>query len=548
MKNLSNNIRLLKRLALTPIGLTLLLSIVVLIVSTLISYKIKTYTSDDVIWQSAIALHWRPFVGNTFYGDAGVTYILKLPLYVLVHLAISSPKHALLASGLILSIINFVTIFLCSLYFLRISKIKISRAILLPFIWLASFGFALSQLFLDTNMHNIEIAIIFLLITVTSKILRKELYFSKPLYNYITWLVIAIGMAISVIDDKYILYFGVAPSLLLIALNVKKWRLTKPIIGASISIVLGFVLIPVFESLLTLAGIRLISGNVAGTGPAMLVGFNDFGAYLANTLHSFLIVFGGDFFNKPAASLLTVLNLTNAALAFATLATAISVVRHYRQAKSNELLVLSFTFLFVIAIYAFSTLSGGRSETYRYLLLLPFLAPILLAVFFENTTYKKIFVGLFILAVILNVATSFLSLSDKTYKNIPRLQTQQKEFKQDYNFTLIHQLELNGLSKGYANYWNAGINTYLSEGNVKVLPISCYKHTTSPFTWLTTKGSFLDQSQQSFYVFNSIYPTCSKKEVVKQFGEPVKVLHLVENTTVYVYDYDLISRMNWTYL
>ena len=117
--------------------------------------------------------------------------------------------------------------------------------------------------------------------------------------------------------------------------------------------------------------------------------------------------------------------------------------------------------------------------------------------------------------------------------------------KNNSNFSLIATVNHLNLSKGYAPYWDGNINTYLSKGSVHFLPIICSADRTIFMNYLVDASQYKTPVARSFYLVDSdlkFPPTCSDTAILKQFGDPAKVVK-VGNITILIYDYDLGKRM-----
>ena len=96
----------------------------------------------------------------------------------------------------------------------------------------------------------------------------------------------------------------------------------------------------------------------------------------------------------------------------------------------------------------------------------------------------------------------------------------------------------NDLSYGYSTYWNASVNTCLSNGKVEINSIYIADRV-APYYWLNSKDRYEANEGRSFLLLTeeeNQYFVNSKS--FTEFGEAVSVLYF-ENFIIYVYDYNI---------
>lgn len=529
-----------------PKNLIFLLGILFTSVSLIYTYYATTYTSDDVVWQNAL-LSWVPFSDDVFYGDIDVGFILQIPIYWLISLVIEPGRVAMFGSGLALGLINFTLFYWSSLYMLRILGIKFTYISLLPLLWVSTFGYALSWLFIGTNLHNVTVGLIFLLIVVVSKICRDDLRITRNAQSLVCVALFSLSVGLAIVNDRYFVYFGILPAIFLILVYFYKKLISikKSVITIGI-IVLGYLSSVLIVRVLESAGLILLPG----VGAPAIVSFDNLIPYFMNTIRGYMHIMGADLFGLRIFDLDTVLAITNFIIACLVVSLGVRIIRK-GDTLAPELLILAGTFFLVLVTHAFSTFNFGVIQTYRYMVLLPFIATLFLAYFIkynENTRQTTIVKSIVIIAVIINIAFSLFGILSVKYTITPS--TSLFSFthnEQRSNYELIELLNKNSLSKGYAEYWSAHINTYLSKNMVKILPIECsIDGSTYPDLWFINEKRFTDFSNSSFIIFNNDKtgsPTCTPEEVVKQFGSPNKVLEFKSEKTIFIYNYDLINNM-----
>lgn len=490
-----------------------------------------TFISDDVSMQNML-LHWKPFSGNIFYGDKDVSFIFQLPIYWVVSLLISPGREAMLMSGLLLAWINFALVYGAYLYFLRIFTIKQSYLSLLPVLWVSTLGYGLNWIFLGTNFHNLTVGLIFLFLVGISKICRGEIKLTPRPISAIIYLALAALAGIAIANDRYFLYFGIVPATGLIMAHAwnERSRRRRFVLAGSI-VILGYLESKLFFILLSLSGMKLLPG----VGSPGFVTFENILPYSMNALHGYLIIMGANVFGLPLFSLLSLIAIISLLLAIYVLYAAVQVLKR-KQIHTPELTTLTGMFWFAIFAFTFTTFNLGLVETYRYLVVVPFVAPLLIAILGSATSRRRYIHTLLIITIVLNIIGSVVGAAIAYPSREAKSQAD--------NYQLISYLEKVDLHKGYGEYWSANINTYLSKNKARILSISCDSNgNTTPMLWFTDRDSYLKKSDESFYMFGGRNAVCSQEQVRQQFGQPTKELSF-EGRDIWVYNFDLIQRMD----
>jgi hypothetical protein len=536
----------LKAWSISPIGSTFWACTVLLLVTIVSTYRLRPYTSDDVIWQNAL-LSWRPFHHPIYYGDGTASYIAKVPLYWLLLHFFSPGRRTLLAEGMIFSIGNFVLIYWASIYFLKKWGIKLTRISLLPFVWLASFGYALTQLFLSTNMHNIEVGVIFAILAVASKIYSGEVLPLKNWLHRILSLVGCLFVGTMLVDDQYLFYFCIFPLILMIIyLWLKRMSSRTLLAQLSALIILSAIFYKAIRILLSVASIKL----TAGTAQAQFVNINSLISSFTNTTHGLFIIFGADFWDRIIGSFTTLVTLVNAILLVCVMVYVVKTIRSKDATSINRIEPAFFSFIFVLVfgIYTFSNLSINIS-TYRYLVLLPFISALLLAVYLAGLkkSSQRILAIILIVAIVFNVISSIAGIKYQGLVAEP-FNDGNPNNANALNLRIIYILNAYNLHKGYSGYWDANINSYLSDGSINLLPTICNANDTYKFDWLLNANQYKKPASKTFYLYDpgqqAAHFTCSIHEMLKQFGRTTEILQVpYTRDVIYVYNYDIGTKL-----
>jgi hypothetical protein len=173
--------------------------------------------------------------------------------------------------------------------------------------------------------------------------------------------------------------------------------------------------------------------------------------------------------------------------------------------------------------------------SYRYLVLIPFVTVLV----FGMTAHaaragwlRRALVALGAAAIGVNVVSTLW-----LYRHLPTGANAD-------NLAVVDAVRASGITKGYAAYWAADINTYLADDRADVVPVRCYYDSLRFYHWLTDDAILRKPTARSFYLFEPGNRwTCGHDAVVRQFGPPAQELAVDGVTSLMVYDYDIGSRL-----
>lgn len=525
-----------------PAFLVLLVSLILIITNIYIAQQTRPYTSDDVSWQNILAT-WTPFNGHI--ADMGVkdNFIINMPLLAFFGWFLHPGRTLLFIEASVFAIVNFVLFFIAGLYFLRKCKVEVSFVTLMPFIWLASFGYNFALLYMNTNWRDFEIGLSFIYFMLAIKLYYGEL---NPFKSWTSKLVtVCVGglTGILIYSDPYFLYLTVLPvALMFIALYVLKKTSKEKVLLVLGGLVFGVVIDRVLKSLMARVGLFTPHGTAVS-----LIPIGHLVHETADSLSELSTIFGANISGDRLISLPVIAALLNLVLVFAVMIWAIAfVVTHYRgrvRAATNRPgpLVLLAAFFGALFVLVFVANVLNAQDDYRYFVLSIYLIGIMTALCIGTLKKRGTFFFVLIwLTSCINIATSVFAYtplqksdSASNYANVA-------------NYQLIQTMHQYGLSKGYTNYWDGNINTYLSNGKISFLPVTCAGGTvTQPLYLLVDTNLFNQPANRSFYIVNQSQttpPTCPEPQVESQFGKPVQILS-VSGEDVLIYNYDIGIKM-----
>ncbi len=112
------------------------------------------------------------------------------------------------------------------------------------------------------------------------------------------------------------------------------------------------------------------------------------------------------------------------------------------------------------------------------------------------------------------------------------------------NEKIVAVAKFRHLTKGYASYWNAGVNQYFANSEVLFVQTGC-----SPVGGLRPNLLLLNEqvlkrpTSASFYLFDPAATHCTDADLARFFGEPQDTVELAGQKRLLLYSYDIATRM-----
>ena len=108
---------------------------------------------------------------------------------------------------------------------------------------------------------------------------------------------------------------------------------------------------------------------------------------------------------------------------------------------------------------------------------------------------------------------------------------------------LADSLEKNGLTNGYASFWNASSTTVISNNRVKVRATIGAPEKIEMFNWFC-KNEWYEQPANFVVVEDDDIFGMTYDNMVKVLGEPSEVINVIDTLKILKYDYDITSRFD----
>lgn len=510
----------------------MLVCLILVTLSLYVTQRTYSYSSDDVSWQT-ILLTWRPFSGQKAYVGAKDNFLVNVPFILFFDHIFKLGRTQLLVEAIFFALLNFILFYFAALYFLKKAKVTLNYFSLFPFIMLASFASGLASMFLNTNWRDYEVGVSFVFYMLAAKYYFDEIKLFASLKSIIlTIIALCIG-SLFTYSDPYFFYFTLLPIIgffiVLYALKrISKYKMLVIVVFSFGALLTARVL----TSILARVGLLAPRGSLSRTSlhnlprtlNLVLQGLKDI--FGLNSYHSIIFILLGGF-----------------TIFAVTIILGLTLFGHKIYATSQKIIETKvwerfFGLVTLYVLLAYIASDNGTPGSDRYLFLIVYLLTLLILI---NISRMRKIVRLSVTAVIsLIVIANTLTLANQALNSGTRTKLVNTK-----NYQIIAVIKTLGLNKGYAEYWDGDINTYLSGDTINFLPVTCHEGKTQPLPLLVNGGSFTKKSGTTFFVIDPTHNNpsiCSESQVVAQFGQPEKRIH-VTNKLILVYGYDLYTRM-----
>lgn len=525
------------RFLLNPISVVLVLSSIFIIANLYLAQHTSPFVSDDVAWQSTL-MTWSPTNGHVAYMGNKDNFIMNVPLLALLGNLFAPTRTLLWVEAAIMAVVDFVLFYIAGLYFLKKCKVKIGYRSLLPFLWLASFGYSFATLFLNTDWRDFELGLSFVCFMLVAKIYFGELDPLKSWGSKIVSLVITLLLGVIIFSDPYFLYFTLTP---IVALALVLFFLKKLSKLQALTILAMILLGLVFEKIIALV-LSKVGLVVPPAGQQYLVDYNTLYTNAGLEVKSILNIFGANFFGLPVIGLATLTAAANFGVISFVFYRLLGIrFRKEYMSRFGLPLGLWATFLGLLSAFVIIVYLISGFDAYRYFAIMAFAFTLLLPLYSSKlkpvgASALVVLVGI---ALVLNMATSIHEV------NYPKADAT-GNIANAANYGVVAAVKKLGLTKGYTGYWSGNINTYLAGGKASFLPVVCTNGRTMPYHQLVDDSLFNVSTGSSFYLLDpdayGVPPTCDEAQLLGQFGPPQGTVKVLDKT-IMIYGYDLATKM-----
>lgn len=471
--------------------------IVSIVLVALFAVYANTWNSDFV----ADYLLFEELFKSNIYVSAH-THFIKYPHYFLLYKLFGLKAITLhLSVAVDLFILIFGVIYL---YKTVQKKWKIdTKYMLISMFYVVNLSYMLWHFLADPFNRNFDLGIFMILLGI----LYNDDFLIKSFQKFVLY---CLAFSFLLISDSFVLIYLFAPLFGLIFLSnvMKRWKLILP---CFIAIFANYYFI---KTLHNLSFLSQASADIRIIKPSQFIG--NINIFFTGTLELFGVLPYDNYFNC--------LNL------FCLILICILFIKLFVIKKEDLLVRFIFIhFITVVVAYIGSNKLVDISTT-RYLMTFPFLI-ILSFMYFMNRANGKVKIGLISLIILTSIINSYLiinkfgkiwNIDEKYYKN----------------YQLISLLKANNLFYGYSDYWNSGINTFISKNSVKIRQVICSSsNTVKPYQWISAADWYKNDKNIFFIMIDSkdkLYLNgCSRNLIIKSKNKIV-----FENYTILFFNSD----------
>lgn len=425
----------------------------------------QAYISDEVVQQVMLAdVHNGQHLQIRLGED---TFAMKFPLYALMGAVMQHSATALFITCLICTGVMLL-LFNCLQFLFHKSW---GVGLVLSLFLAAAGGYALFWLRIP-NLRNIEMPLAALTVLAASWFYLEEYSFSRWI---LAGLIVAAGMQVG--SDPYALYVFVIPMILTTVALAHNRR----VMGARMLVYALGVLITwkIFKVILAHVGITMVFQNVKPPlhtlGQSLKYAVGGLGYILSDKQVS-----GPTMWTNRAIALLAMAAMVYAAWV------AVQLFRQRDEAKRASfrarwmLVYGAFVLLCCFGAYVASgEVMGNANHRYLIGMLMGFLL-VTIGLYAADHRHGRIVVAAIAFMAVLSVSTN-IAWAHRT----PTID-QQKDAKLLRSYTAKTSVKI-----GIADYWNAAINTYYSNGAYRVLPAVCNPGGIGQYIWAMNQENFL---------------------------------------------------------
>jgi putative flippase GtrA len=274
----------------SPAFIMFLISLVIFCLNLVLVYKLRPFNSDDVFWQ-AILLNWKPFDGTTVTLGNSSVYVDKIPFYQFINLFTEPGRKELFIQSAISAVLGFTGFYWASIYFVKRVVKKIRFTTLLPFVWIASFGYSLASLYLNPNWRGFQLGFSLALFALIAAYWSGSVSLRSVVSKCILVAVVLFA-GLQLHSDPYFLYFTLAPLTVFSFIMYFYFRKIQrqAFIITLASIATTYLVSKAFAVITAAAGIK-----TAIAYPMQFISFEKLNESLESTAQSLLKIFNADF-------------------------------------------------------------------------------------------------------------------------------------------------------------------------------------------------------------------------------------------------------------
>lgn len=389
-----------------------------------------------------------------------------------------------------------------------------------------------SQTFLTPNHRNLETGVALLLLAWFARWDTSTRSPSRARRTAL-WLAAAVLLGALFRSDPFFLYSlggALAVTSVVFWLN-GRWGAGRTAAVSALLLGAGVVL-----TVLS-AGMRAVGLHAVPMVGTSFVPLEGLGGNLRNVLGGYLAMFRSYFWGLDVGASIGLV-LLNAVLAAAVVAGVVTVLAG--QSRNPDPVRLPALVSVVIALVAFAASTLATEPTaFRYVFV-----PVLIAVTFATDAVMAVArrTSRWRSAVVVMLGVAFIANLAVNTSVVVRKGVVAADSMYAANRDVIEAVEDAGYRKGYASFWNANINTYLSGREVLFLPIHNDRGVLIRHNFLINTPDF-DMPVDETFVYVAPADVFSVEDVVVELGAPVATEELPDGGTLLFYSRDVGAGM-----
>lgn len=512
--------------------------------------------NSDRVWGQTI-MYLRGRYGPLSIQSSPDNFFLKYPLYIVANHVFGPGRGAIVAEIVVMDVVMFAA--LAAAYLLLVRYQVLERAggglLFLVGLWMTTtvdpvgevvqpFGLPWAT-FVNPNERNLELGLTILVLVVAGLMYLGPMAAGRSLvWRLVAGAGLAAAAAMLCYDDPYNVYILLAPLALVAVARAalsrrprvwfreQHWQLWY-FLGLS-----GLLLLAVGR---VAAHYGLHPYSSSQLGRITILPASKIVAALHGTLTAAESIWNGGYAGQPAPAGPVHLIL-NAIAGLTLIACALTALRGWGRTRNLALALLPSAMLVMAVIYL---VTGDALEPWlsRYLIICfpvcALVAPAALARMGRSRRTRPVAAlvcALLVVAVAANLtftisnAGSAVTVADQRHANLQ---------------AHVDAIRAAGVAKGYADYWDGNITTYLTHGKRLTIPVMCdggqlrVRHWNMDDAWLRKPAT------RSFLLVDRAvgHEPCDHLELREQFGSPVRQVRVGHGQHLLVFDYDILSRM-----
>jgi hypothetical protein len=494
------------------------------------------YGSDDAAQQNLLADWQRGFRQGTIVGPDD--YFLKYPLYLLINnLPIGPLKQLFIASWALLATTAILTLkaaeLCCSPIATRLRvPNRLPLAILVVAVALAATPVLNFYWLQFPNSRNLEIGLGLYLLARLHLYLNGEAEGRSPWLNCLD---IALAAALFA-DDPLTLYVLAPPVVVVIALcGLRSPATGKALPLRRLGMAIGSLVVASGLALVLTHALEVVLPLHISAASTQTVAATTFFSNLQYFVTDAIQMFGLTPWSVGLHTSATLLTVVYAGLSAATILGFIWAWRREPGQVLVPFLVAIFVWLLVLFLGA-DVGTGGNDRELQFCAAILTFGLGITVVYAANVRLVAAVATVATCALVVVLSTSaWAFLHQRATPDQPQLAT-------------VATLESLHLKKGYADYWDAGIDRFLSREHLDIVNVECSDASTpSYFNWYSDKGMLNVHADRTFYILSDTDTSvCPLATLVRFLGPPSRVVPVpttYDPTEILIYDYDIGPRL-----